>query len=173
MPRPKGSAETIETRRHLALRLLDQGYSLNKVGRMLGIAPSSVMRWRDVLKRGGNEALKVRFSPGRPRTLSNRQRKKIVKLLLKGALANGFSTELWTAQRVGSLIERHCQVQFHRSHVARLLHELGFSCQKPERRALERDEEKIEACKRSRWPQVKKTPRGWVPTSSWSMHLAS
>ncbi|EQD74565.1 IS630 family transposase [mine drainage metagenome] len=140
---------------------------------MLGIAPSSVMRWRDVLKRGGNEALKVRFSPGRPRTLSHRQRKKIVKLLLKGALANGFSTELWTAQRVGSLIERHCQVQFHRSHVARLLHELGFSCQKPERRALERDEEKIEAWKRSRWPQVKKTPRGWVPTSSWSMHLAS
>jgi transposase len=173
LPRPKGSAELIEARRLQALRLLDEGFSLNEVGRMLGMAPSSVMRWRDARDRGGEEALKVRFSPGRPRTLTNRQRKKIVKLLLKGAVANGFNTELWTTRRVASLIEQHCDAQFHRSHVARLLHEMGFSCQKPERRALERDEEKIEAWKRKRWPQVKKTPRGWVPTSSLSTNPAS
>lgn len=173
MPRPKGSAELIEARRRQALRLLDEGFSLNEVGRMLGSAPSSVMRWRDAHNSGGEEALKVRFSPGRPRALTNRQRKKVVKLLLKGALANGFSTELWTTRRVASLIEQHCEVQFHRSHVARLLHEMGFSCQKPERRALERDEEKIEEWKRKRWPQVKKTLRGWVPTSSLSTNPAS
>ena len=111
---------------------------------MLGAAPSSVMRWRDAAESGGVDALKVRFSPDRPPALTGRPRKKIVKLLLKGAIANGFSTELWTTRRVGSLIEQHCHVHFHRSHVARLLHELGFSCQKPERRALEREEQKIE-----------------------------
>jgi transposase len=168
VPRPKGSAELIEARRRQALRLLDEGYSLNEVGRMIGSAPSSVMRWRDALQSGGEEALKVRFSPGRPATLTDAQRKKIVKLLLKGAMTNGFSTELWTTGRVATLIQKHCRAQFHRSHVARLLHELGFSCQKPERRALERDEEKIEEWKRKRWPQVKKTLRGWVPTSSLS-----
>jgi transposase len=147
------------------MRLLEEGYSLNEVGRIVDVAPSSVMRWRDARKSGGEKALKVQFSPGRPATLTNRQRRKIVKLLLKGAMANGFSTELWTTRRVGSLIEQHCAVRFHRSHVARLLHDLGFSCQKPERRALERDEEKIEQWKRKRWPQVKKTLRGWVPTS--------
>jgi transposase len=173
MPRPKGSAELLEARRRQALRLLDEGFSLNEVGRLLDIAPSSVMRWRDALESGGDEALKVRCSPGRPRTLTDQQRKKIVKLLLKGAMANGFSTELWTAQRVASLIKAHCRVQFHRGHVARLLHEMGFSCQKPERRALERDEQKIEEWKRKRWPQVKKTPRGWVPTSSLSTNPAS
>jgi transposase len=173
VPRPKGSAELIEARRRQALRLLDEGFSLNEVGRMLGSAPSSVMRWRDAHNSGGEEALKVRFSPGRPRALTNRQRKKIVKLLLKGAMANGFNTELWTTRRVANLIEHHCEVQFHRSHVARLLHEMGFSCQKPERRALERDEEKIEEWKRKRWPQVKKTLRGWVPTSSLSTNPAS
>ena len=47
-------------------------------------------------------------------------------------------------------------MQFHRSHVARPLHNLGFSCQKPERRNLERDEEKIEEWKRSQWPRIKK-----------------
>jgi transposase len=172
VPRPKGSAELIETRRHQALRLLDQGFSLNQIGRMLDLAPSSVMRWRDARERGGEESLKVRFSTGRPRSLTDRQRRKLAKLLLKGAMANGFNTELWTTRRVASLIEQHCQVQFHRSHVARLLHDLGFSCQKPERRALERDEQKIEDWKRKRWPQVKKTLRGWVPTSSLSTNPA-
>jgi transposase len=170
VPRPKGSAELIEARRRQALRLLDEGYSLNEVGRMIGSAPSSVMRWRDAVQSGGEEAFKVRFSSGRPPALTAAQRKQIVKLLLKGAMANGFSTELWTTGRVAVLIQKHCRVQFHRSHVARLLHELGFSCQKPERRALERDEEKIEAWKRQRWPQVKKTLRGWVPTSSFAMN---
>lgn len=173
MPRPKGSAELIEARRRQALRLLDEGYSLNEVGRLVGSAPSSVMRWRDARQSGGEEALKVRFSPGRPATLTSAQRHQIVKLLLKGAMANGFGTELWTTGRVASLIHKRCRVQFHRSHVARLLHELGFSCQKPERRALERDEDKIEAWKRQRWPQVKKTLRGWVLTSSLPTNPAS
>ncbi|MGH8291681.1 MAG: winged helix-turn-helix domain-containing protein [Steroidobacteraceae bacterium] len=173
MPRPKGSAELIEARRRQALRLLEEGYSLNEVGRMVGSAASSVMRWRDALQSGGEAALKVRFSPGRPSTLTATQRGKIVKLLLKGAMANGFSTELWTSARVAVLIQKHCRVHFHRSHVTRLLHELGFSCQKPERRALERGEEKIEQWKRKRWPQVKKTPRGWVPTSFFATNPAS
>ncbi len=173
MPRPKGSAELIEARRRQALRLLDEGYTLNEVGRMLDCAASSVMRWRDAREREGDAGLRVRFSSGRPATLSEAQRKRLVKRLLKGALANGFATELWTSARVGALIERHFQVQFHRSHVARLLHELGFSCQKPERRALERDEARIEHWKRSDWPRVKKTLRGWVPTSSLSTSRAS
>ena len=80
-------------------------------------------------------------------------------------MANGFGTELWTCARVSILIQKQCQVRFHRSHVARLLHDLGFSCQKPERRALERDEARIQEWKRRDWPRVKKTLRGWVPTS--------
>lgn len=173
MPRPKGSAELIEARRHQALRLLDEGYSLNEVGRLIGSAPSSVMRWRDARERGGEAALKVRLAAGRPASLTDAQRRLIVRRLLKGARAAGFGTELWTSARVAQLIHQHCRVHFHRSHVARLLHELGFSCQKPERRALERDEAKIEEWKRMRWPQVKKTPRGWVLTSSLPTNPAS
>ena len=173
VPRPKGSAELIEARRRQALRLLEEGYSLNEVGRLIGCAPSSVMRWRDSLQQGGEKALQVRCSPGRPPTLSATHRKRLVQRLLKGAMANGFSTELWTTARVASLIGKAYRVHFHRSHVARVLHELGFSCQKPERRALERDEARIEQWKRKDWPRVKKTLRGWVPTSSSPMNPAS
>ena len=172
MPRPKGCANLIEARRYQALRLLDEGYSLNEVGRMVESAPSSVMRWRDARKRDGGAALRVRFSCGRAATLTAIQRQRIVKRLLKGAFANGFETELWTTSRVGTLIERHCRVQFHRSHVARLLHDLGFSSQKPERRAPTPGEARIKQWKRSDRPRAKKTLRGWVPTSSLSKNPA-
>ena len=173
MARPVGSAAVIEARRRQALRLLDEGYSLGEVGRMTGSAASSVMRWRDARDRGGDQALKVRLAPGRPPALSPAQRQRIIKRLLKGAMANGFSTELWTTSRVATLIHQCCHVQFHRSHAARLLHEFGFSCQKPESRALERDEVRIEQWKRKDWRRVKKTLRGWVRTSSSPTNRAS
>lgn len=173
MARPTGSAELIEARRRQALRLLDEGYSLAEVGRMTDAAASSVMRWRDARTRGGSQALKVRSTPGRPPALSNAQRQRIIRRLMKGAMASGFTTELWTASRVAAVIHQCCKVQYHRSHVARLLHDFGFSCQKPERRALERDEARIEQWKRKDWPRVKKTLRGWVRTSSSPTNPAS
>jgi transposase len=171
--RPKGSAELIEARRRQALRLLDEGYTLAEVGRMTDCAASSVMRWRDARTQGGSKALKVRPTPGRPPTLNTARRERIIKRLMKGAMANGFNTELWTTSRVATVIHQCCKVQYHRSHIARLLHDFGFSCQKPERRALERDEARIEQWKRKDWPRVKKTPRGWVRTSSSSTNPAS
>jgi putative transposase len=128
MARPRGSAELIEARRRQALRLLDEGYSLGEVGRLTDCAASSVMRWRDARARGGDQALKVRPAPGRPPALGPAQRQRIIKKLMKGAMANGFGTELWTTGRVATVIHRCCRIQYHRSHVARLLHDFGFSC---------------------------------------------
>jgi transposase len=164
--RPRGSAELIEDRRHRALRLLDEGLSLNEVGRRIGCAASSVLRWRDRRRRHGAAGLTVRSAPGRPCKLTAGQRRRLVRILLKGAPAHGYRTDLWTTARIAEVIRRTFGVRYHRDHVGRLLHRLGWSSQKPERRALERDEERIERWKRTEWPRVKKTPRGWAPTSS-------
>ena len=158
--RPRGSAAVLEARRRRGLRLLDQGRSLNEVARLLDCAPSSVMRWRDARDAGGEEALRVRFSPGRPPKLSARDRRRLVKLLQRGARAHGYVTDLWTTERVARLIFREFRVRYHRAHVGRVLHSLGWSVQKPERRALERDEERIARWKRETWPRIKKKPRG-------------
>jgi transposase len=88
-----------------------------------------------------------------------------VKLLLKGPMAHGYRTNLWTTARIAELIEREFGVSYHRDHIGRLMHSLKWSHQKPERRALERDEEAIERWKQQGWPRVKKTPNGWAPTS--------
>jgi len=148
MPRPRGSADLLEDRRKRALALLDRGYSLNEVGRRIGCAAVSVMRWRDARHRGGAQALKVRFSPGRPWKLEKAARQRLVRLLLQGATAHGWRTNLWTTARIAELVRREFGVEYHRDHIGRLLHSLGWSVQKPERRALERDEQAIK-----RWKQ--------------------
>jgi transposase len=146
---------------------------LNEVARRIGCAASSVMRWRDAWKKGGRQALKVRFSPGRPPKLGVRQRQELVQLLLRGALAYGFRTELWTTKRIAAVIYREFEVRYHPDHVGRLMHQLRWSHQKPERRARERDEKKIRRWKKEVWPRVIKPPRGWVPISSSSTKGAS
>ena len=164
MPRPRGSADLLEDRRKRALALLDRGYSLNEVGRRIGCAAVSVMRWRDARHRGGAQALKVRFSPGRPWKLERAARQRLARLLLQGATAHGWRTNLWTTGRIAELVRREFGVEYHRDHIGRLLHSLGWSVQKPERRALERDEQAIKRWKQKDWPRIKKTPRGWAPT---------
>lgn len=171
--RPKGEAAVLEARRRRALKLLKKGLSLNEVARRLGCAPSSVMRWRDAVEREGPKGLKVRPTPGRPPKLSAPERRKLEEVLLAGPRASGYRTDLWTTARVASVIRSRFGVRYHPDHVGRLLHQLGWSAQKPERRALERDEAAIERWKTRDWARVKKTPRGWAPTLSSSTNRDS
>lgn len=157
--RPKGSAVELEGRRLRAMKLLDEGLSLNEVGRRVGCAAISVLRWRDARDEQGTEGLKVRSSPGRPRKLAVRQEQQLLRLLRQGATAHGFSSDLWTTKRVAELIESRFGVEYHHDHIGRLLHRLGWSVQRPERRARERDEEAIQQWKQKDWRRVKKTPR--------------
>ena len=162
--RPKGSAGLPSDRRRRALKMLSEELSLNEVARRIRCAPSSVMRWRNAWRRRGDDSLKVRFSPGRPRRLTPRQERRLVRILLKGAIANGYGTELWTTNRVAEMIRKNFHVPCHFNTAGQLLRRFGWTQQKPEPRALERDEEAIERWKRKGWPRVKKTLRGWVPT---------
>lgn len=171
--RPRGSADLLEDRRRRALAFFDEGLSLNEVGRRIGCAPTSVMRWRDARRRGGEEALRVRFSPGRPPKLSMAQARGLARLLLKGAMASGYRNELWTTARVAEVIRKKFRVRYHRDHVGRLLHSLGWSHQKPQRKALERREAEIRRFVKREWPRVKKTPGGWAPISSSPTNRAS
>jgi transposase len=115
----------------------------------------------------------VGASPGRPPKLSAKEKERLVHWLLQGALAHGYSTELWTCDRIATLIRKEFRVHYHRDHVGRLMRQLGWSYQKPERRALERNEKAIEHWKRREWPRVKKTLHGWMPASSSSTSRAS
>ena len=138
--------------------MLEGGASISEVARRLGCSHSSVIFWRDRVKRRGLSALQARPAPGRPPKLEAKQLKRLPRLLIRGAPAWGFTTELWTTQRIASVIRREFGVKLHRAHVSRLLSRLGWSCQKPERRAVERDEAAIAHWKRHRWVAIKGKP---------------
>ncbi len=107
-------------------------------------------------RQGGAGALQVRFSPGRPLKLAASERKRLVRMLLKGTMRQGYRTNLWTTARIAELVEREFGVRYHPDHIGRLMHSLGWTPQKPERRTLERDEEEITRWKRKAWPLIKK-----------------
>ncbi len=164
MPRPKGSADLLEDRRRRALTLVDSGCSLNEAARRIGCGASSVLRWYRARRRGGEKALGVRFSPGRPPKLRAKQVQRLIKLLLRGPMARGHRTNLWTTARIALLIAEEFGVHYHPNHIGRLMHRLQWSHQKPERRAIERDDQQIEQWKRQQWPRIKKKLLGWAPT---------
>jgi transposase len=162
--RLKGSAEVLEARRQQAMQMLADELSLNEVARRIGCNASSVMRWRDRWDVLGEEGLKVRSSSGRPPKMNAQQKGELLGLLLQGPMAFGWRTEVWTTRRIVTLIHRKFSIDYHFTQVARILHALDWSPQKPERRALERNEAAIKKWKATDWKRIKKTLQGWAPT---------
>jgi transposase len=162
--RPHGSPTELEVRRRRAICLVEQEYSLHEVARRIGCDASSVMRWRDACVVGGTDALRAKPIPGRPPRLNAKQKERLVRYLLQGAMAHGYRTELWTTQRIADLIEVKFAVRYHRDHVGRLMHELAWTPQKPERRAIEHNDEAVEQWKRREWPRIKKRREAGCPS---------
>ncbi len=156
--RPTGSPEELERRRLRALALLDEGLQPVEVARRVGVDRRSVRRWKAAARKHGEAGVRARAAPGRPSKLSLVHKRRLEALLLKGPLASGFDTDLWTCPRVAELIKRRFAIDYHVDHIGRLLHDLGWSPQKPTRRAAERDEQEIRRWVREEWPRVKKTP---------------
>ena len=137
--RPKGSAAQLEYRRHLGGKLLAQGKGLREVARLLEVAPASVWRWQQALKRGGARALRAKPHPGPAPRLSRAQQTRLVRKLAKGPRAAGYAAAGWTCARVAEVIRQTFGVTYHPAHVWRLLRSLVGSPQKPKRRARGRD----------------------------------
>jgi transposase len=154
--RPYGTANQLEKRRRKAIELLSSGEKPTTVARRVNSALSSIYLWWQQFRDRGDEGLKPKPTPGRTPKLSKAQQEKLIQLLLKGAKAAGYSTELWTLERIAELIENKFGVSYHPSHVWKLLRKLEWSSQKPERRSMERNEEEIKKWKRSTWPRIKK-----------------
>lgn len=141
-----------------AARLLQQGMSQSEVARRLGVHRQSVIRWDRQLAQRGRAGLKQAGRAGRKPRLNRAQLKQLEQALKRGPEVAGYAGGLWTTGRVGALIEELCQVRYHEAHVWRILRKLGWSCQRPTGRALERNEQAIRYWKKVAWPRIKKKP---------------
>lgn len=163
-----GTAADWTVRRRIAVELLQDGKTLTEVADLLHVSLSSVKRWKKAFQQGGLAALAPKRHPGPRSKLSPAQQKRLRRILLEGPIAAGFPTDLWTCRRVAEVVRREFDVSYHADHLGRVLHALGFSPQKPQRRARERDEQAIHRWRKHDWPRIKKRDGGGKLSSSFS-----
>jgi transposase len=145
-------------RRTEGVCLLEKGKkSQAEIARTLGVSEAAVSVWAKKLREYGKEGLKTRKASGRPANLTPSDKTKLLERMKAGAMAAGFETERWTQARVQALIEKEFGVYYHQNYISRLLHDLGWSVQQPETRAMERDEELIRAWLSKDWNRIKKS----------------
>ena len=166
--RPAGQRkrDRLQARRLCAAELFTAGVHQAEVARQLEVSAQAVSVWHARWQTGGTDALRSKGPSGPAPRLSDAQLARIEQALLEGATANGFG-ELWTLDRVALVIVRLTGVQHHPAHVWALLrHRLGWSVQRPRRRAAERDQAAIDRWVKERWPRILQTPNGAEP--AWS-----
>jgi transposase len=147
----------MEQRRMQAADLLEQGVIPAEIARQVGVGHQTVSAWRTVWRQAGREGLRAAGRAGRLPKLTGEQLVQVEAALARGPEANGYATDLWTLARVADVIERVTGVSYHPHHVWRILREqLGWSWQRPARRATERNDEAIATWVKRRWPAVKK-----------------
>jgi transposase len=153
MSRPFGTAAELERRRRQAVAAVHQGESPETVARVIGINRASMYRWLATARQPDGLAAKPHCGPA-PR-LSPDQLRCLDQLLRQGAQAHGWPNRLWTCARIAEVIRREFDVRLHHDHVGRLLRSrLGWSPQKPRRRARERDEAAIAHWKGHQFPRI-------------------
>src|SRR5512132_4709030 len=145
----------LQERRLEAARMFAHGATQAEVARTFGVSPQAASIWYRRWRQGGEPALRGAGRAGRRPRLSQAELEAVAQALGKGPEAFGFDTDLWTLARVAAVIERLTGVAYHPGHVWRLLRRLGWSPQRPARRASERDEAAIARWRAQEWPRIK------------------
>lgn len=152
--------QDLRQRRMEAGTLFAQGESQAEVARQLKVSRQSVSRWWKSWSKKGKPGLQGSDRTGRPQKLSDGELKKIAEKLVKGPRSNGFDADLWTLARMRKLIESITGKHYTLAGVWYVLRRIGWSAQRPAKRAKQRDEKAVAAWLKHTWPTVKKTPDG-------------
>ena len=148
--------DAYEARRLKAIELFEQGYRASEIAGRTGVSRQAVSQWLQRWRRGGKSALARVPHKGRPPRLNPEQRLRLAEMLRQGATAHGYSNDLWSGRRVARLIRDTFGVTLHHKHIPKVLRSLGWTCQKPTGRAVERDEAAIARWVARDWPRIKK-----------------
>jgi transposase len=143
-----------QARRERAAELFAQGRSQAQVARELDLSRQSASRWHARWQADGTTALRTRGPTGRRPKVADDQLEGIQQALLEGALAHGFDTDVWTLERIAVVIQDLTGVELSNPSVWRLLRgRLGWTVQRPQRQAKERDQQAIQHWVAHAWPR--------------------
>ena len=158
--KPMGTRQQLEKRRKKAIEMFKKGQKYKDISKELNCSISSLVRWKQAFKEKGEEGLKSKPNLGRKSQLTKKQKTELFNDLLKGACKFGYASEIWTLKRISEHIRKKFDVSYS-SFVSiwNILNKANWSYQKPEKRAIQRDEKTIENWKQKTWPEIKKNKK--------------
>jgi transposase len=142
-------------RAHCVLGYID-GQSVISMATALGINRTAITKWLAWYSAEGADGLRTTSPPGRVPRLTEEQRAEVTRVVEAGPVAAGFSSGVWTGALVGQWIEKRFGVRYHPQHIPRLLHQLGFSVQRPRKRLARADLDKQAMWLKKTLPAIKK-----------------
>lgn len=152
-------AQRLENRRKEAVQLMrKRRKTVREVAMQYKVTTQSVYKWLWQYQKEGIEGLSSKKRPGRPGKLDNQKKERLAVLLLRGAQKAGFPTDLWTCPRISEVVWQAFGIHYHAHHIPKLLRSMGWSPQRPVRKAIERDEKRIHNWIQVQWPRIKKKP---------------
>lgn len=154
----------MELRRQRGLSMLAEGMSQSEIAREIGVTPQAVSKWSAAFRLGGKKALASKGKPGRKTGLTSAEAKRVEAALVKGPMKHGYRNDLWTLRRIAGVIAQvtgRSAPSTTRTWV--LLREMGWSCQRPAKRARQQNAEAVAEFREKTWTRVKKTPKNPAP----------
>ena len=155
-PSSRRDAHALERRRLKAALFFNKGRSQAEVAQSLAVSRAAVHYWYIMWKKKKKDGLKSKGRPGPRSKLTPEKIKKVKMVILKGAAAAGYDTDLWTLSRIQKTIQKTVRVAIGQTHTWSVIHSLGFTCQKPETRYRDRDEAAIKRWKQDTWVRIQK-----------------
>lgn len=134
-----------------------EGWTSIEVSDVLKAPRSAVSLWLKNYENHGLEGILEGQRSGRPPELNTQQRVTLADIIESGPVAYGFLSGVWTSQMVARVIREEFGVEYHPGHVRKLLHELGFSVQRPKRILAKADEAQRSRWTRYTYPNIKKS----------------
>ena len=167
------SSDAQEYRRLLAWRMYTLGYRQIDIATTLQVTRGAVSQWIKRARHKGAETLRKRKANGPNPRLTPEQLQQLPTLLKKGAEAYSFRGDVWTRERVAKVIQQEFGVSYSHAHISKVLRQIGWSKQKPVKRATQRNEEAIDRWKQETLPALKKGRSTREEPSCISMRAAS
>lgn len=154
----EGSHFTSDVRHRAAVAVVN-GMTVGDVATAYAVDRKTVSRWVTKFRNGGPNELQRKVGSGRPRKLDELTEAELRRIILPGAMASGFETDLWTVRRLRRVITETFHFSLSKNSIWRRLRAAGLTYQKPEREYYEIDEATRKKWLRYEVPKIRRAVR--------------
>ena len=153
----RDGAYRVASRLH-AIVLNMEGKTAPQIADILKVHRSKVSIWLRNWQESGMDGILEGHRSRRPPAMSDAQRQELADILDSGPVAYGFTSGVWTSPMVVRIIKEEFSIIYNPAHVSRILHDIGFSVQRPKKTLAKADKAVQSRWVRYKYPSIKKKP---------------